>query len=784
MIDHEAFSVEPWAVRQVRFSPELLAQAESLFALSNGHLGLRGNLDEGEPSFVHGTYLNGFYERRPLPYAERGPGDPETTEVVINVTDGKRLHLLVDGEELDVRTGEVLLQERCLDLRSGVLERDLQWRSPAGATVRVRSRRLVSLVHPELAAIEYEVEALGRPVTLIVHSDLTADATNPPSRDPRSGVELSAATLRPQLARASDRRVVLVHETAESRLRLAAGMDHTVTLEGDDPAESCHCVDELGRLTVSVRAEPGRPLRLVKYLAYRWSGSAAVEALEADADVSLDMAFDLGFERLESAQRALLDGFWADADIELDGDPEVQQALRFSLFHLFQASFHASGRAIPAKGLTGQGYSGHAFWDTESFVLPVLMYIAPRLARDALRWRAATLGLARTRAHELGLRGAAFAWRTITGRECSGYMPAGTAAFHVNADVADAMSRFAAASGDEDFLRDVAAPVLVETARLWLSLGFRDPAGRFCLHGVTGPDEYSVLVDNNLYTNLMAQANLRAAADAADRLGPEAVGAGADEVSAWRAAADAMAIPYDERLGIHLQDEDFARRERWDFAATAPEHYPLLLHYPAVHLYRRQVVKQPDLVLAMHLRAEVFSAEQKRRNLAFYEPLTVRDSSLSAGTNAVVAAEAGHLELARDYLEEATLTDLHDLHRNTTDGLHLAALAGGWIATVAGLAGLRDHGGTLSFAPRLPRRYSRLAFAVQFRGRRLRVTVTGPAACYTLLEGDPLDLAHHGEPVHVTRAQPVTCPVPPLPSPGEPPRQPLGRAPQRPLRSD
>ena len=228
--------------------------------------------------------------------------------------------------------------------------------------------------------------------------------------------------------------------------------------------------------------------------------------------------------------------------------PRSQQAVRFSLFHVLQAGARAEGRAIPAKGLTGPGYDGHAFWDTETFVLPVLTYTAPEAVADALRWRHSTLPLATERARQLGLDGAAFPWRTITGAECSGYWPAGTAAFHIGADIAAAVVRYVEATGDEAFERDVGLELLVETARLWRSLGHHDAQGRFRIDGVTGPDEYSAVADNNVYTNLMAQHNLRAAADAAERHPDRAglLGVDDEEMAAWRDAAKAMFIPYDD----------------------------------------------------------------------------------------------------------------------------------------------------------------------------------------------------------------------------------------------
>ncbi|MHB1243726.1 MAG: glycoside hydrolase family 65 protein, partial [Gaiellaceae bacterium] len=538
--------------------------------------------------------------------------------------------------------------------------------------------------------------------------------------------------------------------------------------------------DSLARWSLSTTAEPGRPVRLVKLLAYRWAADGDPGTLAHEVQHDLARARALGFDELVVRQRAALDQLWEVADIELDGDPEIQHALRYALFQLHQNTARAAGRAIPAKGLTGPGYNGHTFWDTEIFLLPVLAYCAPRHVEDALRWRASTLPKAQARARRLGLRGAAFPWRTVAGEECSGYLPAGTAAFHVNADIAHAVTRYVAATGDERFEREAGAPLLVETARLWASLGYHDDrrGGRFSIDGVTGPDEYSVLVDNNLYTNLMAQANLRAAADVADRHGADALGLDPGEVAAWRRAADAMTIPYDSELGVHLQDEDFARHARFDFESTPPDRYPLLLHVPYFQLYRRQVVKQPDVVLAMALRGDSFTTEEKRRNFAYYEALTVRDSSLAAGTQAVLAAEVGDVQLAYDYLAEAALLDHHDIHRNTSDGLHLAALAGGWIAVISGLAGARQHDGRLSFAPRLPRPLRRIAFPFTFQGRQVHVEIGPASATYRLRAGAPLELEHWGAVLTLTSETAAVRPIPP-PPPVPALRQPPGRAPRR-----
>jgi alpha,alpha-trehalose phosphorylase len=309
--------------------------------------------------------------------------------------------------------------------------------------------------------------------------------------------------------------------------------------------------------------------------------------------------------------------------------------------------------------------------------------------------------------------------------------------------------------------------LLVETARLWLSLGHHDAEGRFRIDGVTGPDEYSALGDNNVFTNLMAARNLRAAAAVVVRHPQRALELGVDdhEVASWRRAAAAIVVPFDEALGVTAQSEGFTRYRPWDFAATGEEEYPLLLHYPYYLLYSSQVVKQADLVFALYLCGDRFDAEQKRRDFDYYEAITVRDSSLSAAIQAIVAAEVGHLHLAYDYFRETACIDLWDLAGNTADGLHLASLAGAWLVAVAGFGGLRDHGETLAFAPRLPAPLTRLRFRLLYRGRRLRVEVGPDHARYELLAGEQLELLHHGESVTLAPAAPRTLSYPVLPEP-------------------
>jgi alpha,alpha-trehalose phosphorylase len=779
VITHPAFEVEPWGLCERELDLEVLAQSESVLALSNGHVGLRANLDEGEPHAVAGTYLNGFFEFRDLPAAEAAYGLPEAGQAVVNVTDGKIVRLLVDDEPFDVRYGRLLSHWRRLDFRAGVLERQTEWASPTGRAVRISSTRLVSLTQRALAAIRYEIEPIDGEVVAVLQSELVAN--EPPASqvgDPRAAAAL-VSPLEPLQHAMSGCRVVLLHRTRRSGLRLAAGMDHVI--EGarahDVEVES---EPDLGRVTAAARLRPGQKLRLIKFVAYGWSSQRSVPALRDQVEGALAAARQTGWARLLAVQRAYLDEFWSRADVEIRGDPQLQQAVRFALFHVLQAGARAEQRGIPAKGLTGPGYDGHTFWDSETFVLPVLSYTTPEAAGDALRWRQATLPMARDRARQLGLAGAAFPWRTIRGEECSGYWPAGTAAFHVNADIADAVVRYQQAAADRDFERETGVELLVETARLWRSLGHLDPRDGFRIDGVTGPDEYSAVADNNVYTNLMAQRNLLAAAEAAEVHPDRArdLGVSEQEVAAWREAAERMLVPYDPELGVHPQSEGFTRHQLWDFEASQGR-YPLLLHFPYFDLYRKQVVKQADLVLALHLCGDAFTPEEKARDFAYYEAITVRDSSLSACTQAVVAAEVGHLQLATAYLYEAALMDLADLEHNVRDGLHIASLAGTWLAVVAGLGGMRDQG-RLTFAPRLPPGLDGFAFRLRYRGRCLLVEVEPKRAGYRLLQGAPIEVHHHGRAVAVSE-EPTWLPIPDAP-PRPAPSQPPGREPVWPIR--
>lgn len=760
------YPADPWRLVEKQFYAPLLSQAETLFAVANGYLGIRGSFEEDSPVFLDGTFINGFYESWPIVYGEDAHGFAEHGQTMLNTIDGKIIRLYVDDEPFDLATAEIREFERSLDMRRGTLQRRVLWETASGKRILVESERLVSLKHRHLAAITYQVTVLNSDAPLVLVSEMRNEDTHEQSKgDPRRPKGFRGRVLLPTACSVEDHRFLLAHQTKSSRMRLACGVDHRIETD-------CHwtstakCEGDAAMLTLSVDAEPGKPVRLTKFLAYHTSGAADTEDLTGRAGLTLDRALRQGYGELVESQRAFLDDFWRVADIELHGDPADQQAVRFNLFHLLQATARVEGAGVPAKGLTGQGYEGHYFWDTEIYVLPFLIYTMPRVAREVLRHRCAGLEKARGRARQVNQRGALFPWRTINGEEASAYYAAGTAQYHINADIVYAIKKYVEVTGDEAFLGECGAEVLVETARLWLDLGFFSDRkdGAFCIVGVTGPDEYNTVVNNNTYTNLMARENLWYAANTLERLrstAPDRYREIADrtkledaEIDDWRRAADRMFLPRDEKLGIHLQDDSFLDRKPWDFASTPADKYPLLLHYHPLVIYRHRVIKQADVVLAMFLLSHQFTRDEKKANFDFYDPLTTGDSSLSASIQGIIAGELGYRNAAARYTKYAAMMDLGDIGRNVRDGCHIASMGGTWMAIVYGLAGLRDSDGRIRFTPRAPAKLDGVRFRLIVRRRLLEIDLGKDAVRYRLLEGKELSFLHDEKEVCLSEEHP------------------------------
>jgi alpha,alpha-trehalose phosphorylase len=761
------FPPDEWRVIETRWTDRFNTRAETALALSNGYLGVRGCQDEGAPVTSPGTCINAFHETWPIIHAEDAYGLARTGQTMVNVPDATVIQLYVDDEPLYLPTARTPEYLRVLDMRNGVLTRRLTWSTPSGKHVTVHSTRLVSFEHRHVLAISYEVTTdLPAPITISSRVVNRANGQQPgpvdPAHDldPRLGTQLGRRILEPLLADETDGRVTLGYRTVSSGMTLALAVDHEIDVPSPHGVTVSADPDR-SEFVLTVDAEPDTPIRMVKYVTYQTSRSVSIGDLIVRCRHTLDRIGRTGFAALLDAQRANLDRFWDRADVTVEDTVRhpvrMQQAVRWNLFHLAQATWRAEGAGIPAKGLTGDAYDGHYFWDTETWVLPFLAYTQPRIARNLLRFRHSMLPSARTRARELRVRGALFPWRTIRGDEASAYYQAGTAQFHLNADIAYAIRRYIDVRGDDGFIAETGAEILVETARSWVDLGFYGDDDRFHIHGVTGPDEYTAVVDDNAYTNLMARLNLHAAAKTMRRLADELpddhrrladeLRIDPAELDEWTRAAERMFVPHDPTRNITPQDATFLSHERWDLDATPAEEFPLLLHHHPLTIYRRQVLKQADVVMAMFLLGNEFTPEQKRRNFEYYDPITTGDSSLSASIQSIVASEIGDEDAACRYLDLAVLVDIADVAGNASNGVHIASAAGAWMGLVFGFGGVRDFDGQLTIDPRLPARFRSLGCSLRFHDRQLRLHITHERERYELTEGEPLGVVirdrHH-----------------------------------------
>jgi alpha,alpha-trehalose phosphorylase len=756
-LDRSRFPVDPWRLVECDPDPRDLGITETLFAVANGYIGMRGNPEEGRDAFEHGTYVNGFHETWPIRHAEGAFGFARTGQTIVNVPDAKLMKLYVDDEPLVIGTADLEHYERSLDFRDGVLRRSLLWRTPSGKRVRVDSTRMVSMTQRHLVQFTLEVTMVSGDAPLLISSQLLnrqdgEDEYHEPAQsrvsvaDPRKAGAFEGRVLLSTLHLCHEDRMMLGYQCANSRMTVAVAADHQ--LHTVDPTEVILRDDpDLTKMVYRIDASEGNTVRLEKTVAYHTSRGLPVRELADRCDRTLDRAARYDVKHYLDEQRAWYDRFWASSDVEVGSpDPDrdaLQQAIRFNLFSLAQASARADQQGVPAKGVTGSGYEGHYFWDSEIYVAPFLTYTSPELSRNLMHFRRRMLPAARDRAREVSQRGALFPWRTINGEEASAYYAAGTAQVHIDADIAHALVQYVNATGDVGFLVRDGLAILVETARLYADLGFWRHNGErsFHIHGVTGPDEYTTVVNNNLFTNVTARYNLEQAvtwvewareqepeefARLAQRLGLQD-----DEVREWARCAEGMHIPFDDGLEIHPQDDFFLDREVWDLSRTPEELRPLLLHYHPLVIYRFQVLKQADVVLALFLHGDRFTTEEKRKDFEYYDPITTGDSTLSAVVQSIVAAEVGYHRGAYDYFLQALFVDLANLHSNTVDGLHIASTGGVWAALVNGFGGMRDHGGRLRFDPRLPDGWDSLTYRITWRGTRMRVTLT---ACELRLE--------------------------------------------------
>ncbi len=754
------YELDEWEIIEGSFSPERNYHSETIFSIGNGFIGIRGTFEEGLEENgslgAEGTFLNGVYEEGIIKYGEIAYGFPEKNQTMINVANGKKITLYLDDEAFNMLKGRLLQYRRWINMKEGILKRSLIWQSPKGKQIKLEIERMVCFQRKNLAAVKYRITPLNFAGSIRVITEIDGDVKHSlEEKDPRIGSGLEKGAFYTVNASVEADTAILVQKTKRTAINVICAAKDTLNTQCRYRSEKYNKEDCVG-LEYQLEGQEGKEIELIRYIAYDASHEAKENILKHVYEV-LESAVGQGFDKLKKEQHDFLSDYWYVSDVEIKGDIPLQQAIRFNLFHLIQSTGRDGNTNICAKGLTGEGYEGHYFWDTEMYVIPAFLYSKPDISRKLLEYRYNTLDKARVRAREMSHdKGALFPWRTINGEECSGYFPAGTAQYHINADIAYAIKKYIEVTQDYEFLLLYGAEILFETARLWADLGFfnSEKEGRFCINCVTGPDEYTAIVNNNFYTNLMAKENMEYAYKIAEWMKIEhteyynrlvaAIGLESEEVGLWKEAAGKMYLPNSQKHGIHPQDDSFLEKEVWDFENVPEENYPLLLHYHPLVIYRHQVCKQADVVLALFLLGHKFDLLQKRRDYDYYEKVTTHDSSLSACIFSIVANDIGYHEKAYDYFIKTARMDLDDYQGNTHHGVHTANMAGSWMCIVNGFAGMRVHDDVLSFRPYIHPNWEEYSFKVTYRGSIIQLAVSAKETTYQLIEGKALEIVHRG----------------------------------------
>lgn len=724
---------------------EVLSLQETLFHNANGYIGIRGTLEEGtSPGMdtMRGTYINGVYDIAPMKQAEKLYMLVEDKETMLNIGDTQTVTISFDEETFSMFEGEILEWERILDMEEGITLRNILWRSPMGKEARISYKRMTSFEQLSLFTIEINIVPINFSSNITIRSKqngLAQNYYNP--NDPRLAGE-QAIHLEKGSAQIDGDESYLISNTISSGLSICSSVRH----QAPSGKSELMYDEEMHSTTYSYQGKlvKGENLQFIKYsiftdsIRYQDCLTAAKEQMKKTTAHHLSYYYE--------KQKEYLDSFWERSALEVYGQSQLNASVCFNLYQLLQSVGKDSYCNIAAKGLSGEGYEGHYFWDTEMYMMPFFTLTNPNLARELLSYRYTTLEKAKENAACLGhQKGALYPWRTITGRECSGYFPSGTAQYHINGDIAYAIVSYYLASNDIDFIEEKGMEILLETARLWLDVGcyYEDS---FRIHAVTGPDEYTCMVNNNYYTNACAKYNLEWVVKFSHILTERGsfpliakrLKIDETEINDFHRAAMKMYLPYDEKLGINPQDDSFLQKPIWNLEETPADHFPLLLHYHPLHLYRYQVCKQADTVLAHFIFSDLQDTDTIRKSFDYYEKVTTHDSSLSTCIFSIVASQLCMMDKAYQYFGDSAMMDLQNTHRNTKDGIHTANMGGCYMAIVNGFAGLRIKEDGICLSPFLPKDWEGYSFRFQYHGRRILVQITDGKCLIKLLKGSPL----------------------------------------------
>lgn len=714
---------------------------EAIFHNANGYIGVRYDFEEGYPegyNYVRSQYINGFYDFVEMNQAEKLYGLPEKKQIMLNVADTQSIKLFIENEEFNMFKGEVITSRLCLDMDKGINIRELVWRSPEGRELHIKITRMASFDQLSLFTIDYQIEPLNFSGDIIIKSAHDGDIVNyHDEADPRlNNKELRK--LFPISCEITDGASYITSRAEQSGLEVCSGVKHILSKEFQEE----FLVNEKSTLcTLKFHGEKNEKIRLIKYAVF--CDSIRFEDWKNQVILQMERAISKPLEDLYQRQQEYLTNYWDNCSVEILGQENLNTALQYKLFQLIQSVGKDKYCNIPPRGLSGDGYEGHYFWDTEMYVQPFFTITNPRISRNLIEYRYEILDMARENAKIMGhSTGALYPWRTIMGEECSGYFPSGSAQYHINGDIAYSIIAYYLATKDISLIKDKGAEIIFETARLWIDTG-NYSKGRFYINNVTGPDEYTCIVNNNYYTNLIAKYNLNWAVKlyyllmddpCLERL-KEKIEINEEEIHTFKKAADSMYLPYDEKFDINPQDDSFLSKKRWDLKSIPKDKFPLFLHYHPLHLYRHQVCKQADTLMAYFILEEGHSKETMRNSFDYYEKITTHDSSLSKCIFSIMASRLSMKEKAFEYFEDSIKLDIIDQHKDTKNGVHIANMAGNYMTIVYGFAGFRLKADGISFAPVLPRQWSGYRFKIHYEDSRFMVTVTNNQCVFELEKG-------------------------------------------------
>ena len=741
------FGLDPWRLIEDELHPSDMRLAESITSLGNGHMGMRGNFEERYTGDSHrGCYLAGVWFPDKTRVGWWKNGYPAYFGKVINAVDLISLRVRIDREDIDLAEDACEDFERVLDMRRGVLSRAFTIRREEG-TVRVSFERFVSVERQEILAIRCRVTA-DYPCRVDLIPALSADVVNEDANydekfwqfegeDEKDGILTVRAKTR---------------ENPFDTPRFAVCAAMAVQAHGRPRRERTGTEEGYAEYRMTFEAEAGETVGCDKIVCAVTDRDHPEDALEHVARDGASAALEAGYDYLLREQERGWARRWDKADVRIDGDVAAQQGIRFNLFQLFSTYYGEDARLnIGPKGFTGEKYGGATYWDTEAYCLPLYTAVAgEEVARSLLRYRWLQLEGARRNAKRQGLPGALYPMVTFTGDECHNEWEITFEEIHRNSAVAYAIFAYTQYTGDRSYLEECGIDVLTEIARFWAGrVHFSRRAGKYMIHGVTGPNEYENNVNNNWYTNRMAAWVLRYTAEQLE-LVPEAkraaLGVTKEETARFLEISEGMYLPEDRQLGVFVQHDTFLDKELMPAAAIPPEERPINQHWSWDRILRSCFIKQADVLQGLYFLEHLYDRETIRRNYRFYEPMTVHESSLSACVHSVLASAIGDMPKAQEMYRRTARLDLDDVNQDTRDGLHITSMAGSWLAIAQGFAGMRTITGRLSFDPRLPQGWDGYAFKLVYRGRRLEVSVTREGAQVRLLSGEPLEIMVSGEP--------------------------------------